>query len=100
MAKKIKTQNSKLTKKVTREQITRTLENALGDLQSALGKKKFDRRVKKAVKMLSAGIPKAPKVPKAKSLKVKNIILPGADQKSMISKDSNGSVEPSLLGKR
>src|SRR5690349_16761539 len=97
MAKKIKTQTTKLTRKVAREQITRTLETALGDLQSALGKKKFDRRIKKAVKMLSAGIPKASK---AKSLKVKNIILPGPDQKSILSKDSNGSIEPSLLGKR
>jgi hypothetical protein len=97
MAKKSKTKINKLTKQVAREQITKTLETSLGDLQAALGKKKFEKRMKKVVKILSTGLPNAPKI---KTLKVKNIILPGQDQKSILSKDSNGSLEPNLMGKR
>lgn len=97
MAKKIKTKKSKLTKQVAREQITKTLETSLGDVQAALGKKKFEKRLKRVVKILSTGIPSAPK---AKALKVKNIILPGQDQKSILLKDSNGTIEPNLIGKR
>ena len=97
MAKKIKTKVSKLTKQVAREQISKTLENSLGDIQAALGKKKFEKRLKRVIKILSNGLPSAPKT---KTLKVKNIILPGQDQKSILLKDSNGTVEPNLMGKR
>lgn len=97
MAKKAQSKINKLSKKVAREQVAKSMETSLGDLQAALGKKKFRKRMKKVVKILSAGLPEAPKL---KKLKVKNIILPGQDQKSMLSKDSNGTIEPNLIGKR
>ena len=96
MAKKFKTKTTRLTKQIAREQIEATLGNSLGDLQAAIGKKKFERRLKKVVKILADGLPKAPKT---KKIKVKNIILPGQDRKSVVSKDSNGSVEPNMISK-
>ena len=96
MAKKLKTKNNRLTKQIAREQIEKTLGNSLGDLQAAIGKKKFERRLKKVVKILSDGLPKAPKT---KTIKVKNIILPGQDKKSLSLKDSNGTAETNILGK-
>jgi hypothetical protein len=94
MAKKSK--SNRLTKQIARDQIERTLASSLGDLQAAIGKKKFERRMKKVIKILSDGLPKAPKT---KTIKVKNIILPGQDKKSLASKDSNGSVEPNMISK-
>lgn len=96
MAKKLKTKTTGLTKQIARDQIERTLGTSLGDLKSAIGKKKFERRMKKVVKILSDGLPKAPKT---KTIKVKNIILPGQDKKSLASKDSNGTVESNLISK-
>ena len=96
MAKNSDKKNNKLTKQIAREQITRSLETSLGDLQAAIGKKKFEKRMKKVVKILADGLPKATK---PKNIKVKNIILPGQDKKSLASKDSNGTVEPNIIGK-
>ena len=73
MAKKNQFKQAKLTKKVARNQIVSTLENSLGDLQNALGEKKFKRRIKKVSKILSTGLPKRQK---GKSIELKNIILP------------------------
>ena len=95
MAKKLKTNNVKLTKQVAREQIEKVLGTSLGDLQVTLGKKKFERRVKKVVRLLTDGLPKAQKT---KKIKVKNIILPGNDKK-ILSKDSNGLTEPNMISK-
>jgi hypothetical protein len=47
-----------VTKKAAREQIESALRN-LSELQAVLGKKKFNRRVKKAGKLLSDGLPKS-----------------------------------------
>ena len=96
MAKKLKTKTTRLTKQIAREQIETTLGNSLGDLQAAIGKKKFERRLKKVVKILADGLPKAEKT---KKIKVKNIILPGQDRKTLASKDSNGSLEPNMISK-
>ena len=47
-----------VTKKAARELIEAALNN-LSALQSAMGKKKFERRVKKAGKLFSNGLPKS-----------------------------------------
>ena len=47
-----------VTKKAARELIEAALNN-LSSLQSILGKKKFERRVKKAGKLFSNGLPKS-----------------------------------------
>lgn len=62
----------KLSKKTAHTQIIKTLESSLGDLHQALGEKKFKRRIKKASKLLTSGLPKTKKEKKMKS---RNIIL-------------------------
>jgi len=47
-----------VTKKAARELIEAALHN-LSELQSVLGEKKFNRRVKKAGKLFSNGLPKS-----------------------------------------
>ncbi|WP_118973877.1 hypothetical protein [Taibaiella koreensis] len=47
---------SKNAKKVLKEEVTFQLEQALGKLKDFLGERKFNSRVKKAVKLLTAGI--------------------------------------------
>ena len=56
----------KLTKKAARSQISQAL-SSLEELKTSLGKKKFRRRMQKAEKILSEGLPKAGN---AKKLKV------------------------------
>ena len=48
------------TKKETRKEISTQLANALTGLKETLGEKKFERRIKKAAKLLTAGIKVAP----------------------------------------
>ena len=57
-----KTQEKKKgnSKKGTRKEISTQLTNALGSLKEALGEKKFERRIKKATKLLTAGIKETP----------------------------------------
>lgn len=43
-------------KKELRKEVTRQLESSLGTLQGLLGAKKFDARIKKAVKILTEGV--------------------------------------------
>jgi hypothetical protein len=50
-------------KKEIRSQITDQLKNALTSLEEKLGKKEFEGRIKKAAKMLSAGIKIKPSKP-------------------------------------
>jgi hypothetical protein len=57
-------------KKEIRNQITEQLKNALTGLEEKLGKKEFESRIKKASKLLSAGIKIKPVKP-AKSKPVK-----------------------------
>ena len=47
-----------VTKKAARELIEAALHN-LSSLQSVMGKKKFERRIKKASKLFSNGLPKS-----------------------------------------
>jgi hypothetical protein len=48
------------TKKETRKEISAQLANALSGLKETLGEKKFERRIKKAAKLLTAGIKETP----------------------------------------
>ena len=54
-----------VTKKAARELIEAALHN-LSSLQTVLGKKKFERRIKKAGKLFSNGLPKSISKKKAK----------------------------------
>jgi hypothetical protein len=47
-------------KKSKRKEISVQLTNTLKDLKEALGEKKFERRIKKAAKLLTAGIKTKP----------------------------------------
>ena len=47
-------------KKSTRKEISLQLANVLNNLKDALGQKKFERRIKKAAKLLTAGIKTKP----------------------------------------
>ena len=76
---------TRLTKKVARDQIVSTLQNSLSDLQYALGEKKFQRRIKKASKILSTGLPKGKK---SKYSKDKNIILSEQPEQKSSGRDS------------
>jgi hypothetical protein len=66
-------------KKEIRNQVTEQLKNALTGLEEKLGKEEFESRIKKAAKMLSAGI----KVKPAKPLKTKAVKkeIPVAEEK-------------------
>jgi hypothetical protein len=79
--KKSKTQN--LSKKVAKAQIERTLESSLADLRNALGKKKFQQRVKKASKLLASGLPKS-----IKDNRSKNTMIPFGEKDVNLRKDS------------
>ena len=57
-----------VTRKAARELIEGALDN-LQELQSVLGKKKFKRRVKKAGKLFSDGLPKSVSKKKQKAQK-------------------------------
>jgi len=57
-----------VTRKAAREQIEQALHN-LAELQSILGKKKFQRRVKKAGKLFTDGLPKSVAKKKQKAKK-------------------------------
>ena len=48
------------TKKSTRKEIGLQLASALNNLKDALGEKKFERRIKKAARLLTAGIKTKP----------------------------------------
>ena len=72
MANKTQQKKVKLTKKIVKKQIVKRLENSLGDLQNFLGTKKFNRRIKKASKLLTIGLPKTSKL---KSKEIDKIIL-------------------------
>jgi len=56
-------------KKQVHMEITETLTNALSGLKDILGEKKFESRIEKAARLLSAGI--KPKKEKAKTTKKK-----------------------------
>lgn len=56
-------------KKEIRNQVTEQLKNALTGLEEKLGKEEFDSRIKKAAKMLTAGI----KIKTAKPAKIKPV---------------------------
>lgn len=57
-------------KKSTRKEIGQQLASALNNLKDALGEKKFERRIKKAARLLTAGIKTKP-VKKDKKVKGK-----------------------------
>jgi hypothetical protein len=62
-------------KKEIRNQITDQLKNALASLEEKLGKEEFESRIKKAAKMLSAGIKIKPAKPvKSKPVKKDNSV--------------------------
>ncbi len=54
---------------LNRDQIQQKLEEALSDLKSSLGEKKFKRRIKKAGKLISNGLSKKGKSPRVKAKK-------------------------------
>jgi len=81
MAKKNK--KNHLTKQGAREQVVKALESSLGDLKSALGEKKFNKRVKQASRLLTDGLPKADK---AGQPKIKKIVL-DVPADSLVSQD-------------
>ena len=57
-------------KKLFRSQVSSQITNALTSLEEKLGKKEFESRVKKAAKLLTAGIKaKPPKIARAKAVK-------------------------------
>lgn len=58
-----------LARKNAQQQIETAL-LSLSDLESSLGKKKFKRRLKKASKLLTQGMPKAKNIKAAKGSKV------------------------------
>jgi len=93
MATKNKNKDKKvvLTKKLVKVQILNTLQNSLGHLENAIGKKKFQRRIKKASKILITGLSKSTK---SKGVKLKNIILPG--QGNQTGKDKHPLIETNL----
>ena len=55
---------------VSRRQIQEKLEQVLAELKTSLGEKKFKRRMKKAGKLISNGLDKKIKAPKAKTKKI------------------------------
>lgn len=55
-----KTTEKKESKKATRKEISAQLISALGNLKETLGEKRFERRVKKAARLLTAGIKSKP----------------------------------------
>ncbi|MBC8034156.1 MAG: hypothetical protein H7Y03_08430 [Chitinophagaceae bacterium] len=59
-------------RRVIRKEIKHQLENSLTDLKAVLGEKKFENRVKKAAKALSAGIRLKSKL-KSEEKNVKNV---------------------------
>lgn len=69
MAKKDNRQNH-LTKQGAKQQVVQLLETSLGDLRTALGEKKFKKRIKQAGRILSDGLPKKDKVAKQKIKKL------------------------------
>ena len=59
----------KTKKQILRQHIATTIAKNLMDLRETLGEKKFNRKVKKATKVLTAGLPK-----KIKSNKKKEVL--------------------------
>lgn len=57
---KITEQKNDHSKKSTRKEVSVQLANVLNNLKEALGEKKFERRIKKAAKLLTAGIKTKP----------------------------------------
>lgn len=53
-------------KKLTRKEISLQLANALNNLKETLGEKKFERRIKKAARLLTAGIKDKPLIKEKK----------------------------------
>jgi len=78
MAKKNSNKNH-LTKQGAKDQVIKALETSLGDLRTALGDKKFNKRVKQASRLLTTGLPKTDKSPKPK---VKKIVLDNVAENS------------------
>jgi len=72
---KIKKDKPLSPKKEFRNQINDQLKNALKGLEEKLGKKEFDGRIKKAAKLLTAGI-KTKQVKPVKMKPVKKEIVP------------------------
>ena len=56
----------KLTKQAARSQVSHAL-SSLEELKTSLGKKKFKRRMQKAEKIFSEGLPKGRKIKKLKT---------------------------------
>ena len=76
-----KTKKPAYTKNAAKEQVTKALNASLGELKKALGEKKFERRIKKATRLLIDGLPKAPK---PKKVKAKKIVLKSTDKNDSI----------------
>ena len=58
----------KTKKQILRQHIATTIAKNLMDLRETLGEKKFNRKVKKATKVLTAGLPKKKKSDKKKEV--------------------------------
>ena len=58
----------KTKKQILRQHIATTIAKNLMDLRETLGEKKFNRKVKKATKVLTAGLPKKKKSDKNKEV--------------------------------
>jgi len=70
------------TKKEARKEISVQLTSALANLKDSLGEKKFERRIRKAAKLLTAGIKTKPakkvKKGKGKTNRIKKSVKPQA----------------------
>ncbi|HTE24712.1 hypothetical protein [Flavitalea sp.] len=58
----------KTKKQILRQHIATTIAKNLMDLRETLGEKKFNRKVKKATRVLTAGLPKQKKSDKKKEV--------------------------------
>jgi hypothetical protein len=68
----------KTKKQILRQHIATTIAKSLIDLRETLGEKKFNRKVKKATKVLTAGLPK--KIKRARRKEVLELPLVTANQ--------------------
>ena len=80
--KKVAIKNNRIDKETMLQEITGKLHTALPVLKEQLGEKKFDKRIKKAAKLLVAGIKKTP---------VKKTEAPAKKIASPIKKAATGS---------
>jgi hypothetical protein len=73
--------NNPVSRRSARWQIEKMLETNLHELEQLLGRKKFQRRISKASKMLTEGLPKGKKTKKEEE---KNLVWPVATRPDLV----------------